>query len=43
MRAIAMITLLLAGTVGAAQSKPDENAIHKILDDEITTWEPRRH
>jgi uncharacterized protein (TIGR02246 family) len=38
MRAIAMVIVLLAGAVGAAQSKPDENAIHRILDDEITTW-----
>jgi uncharacterized protein (TIGR02246 family) len=38
MKAIAMVIVLLAGVVGAAQSKPDENAIHRILDDEITTW-----
>jgi uncharacterized protein (TIGR02246 family) len=38
MKAIAMVIVLLAGVVGAAQSKPDENAIHRILDDEIITW-----
>jgi uncharacterized protein (TIGR02246 family) len=38
MKAIAMVIVLLAGVAGTAQSKADENAIHSILDDEITTW-----
>ena len=38
MKAIAIAIVLLAGVVAAAQSKPDEDAIRKILDDEITTW-----
>ena len=38
MNAIAIIIVLLAGVIAAAQSKPDEGAIRKILDDEITTW-----
>ena len=38
MKAIAIVIVLLAGVVGAAQSKPDEDAIHKILNDEVTTW-----
>jgi len=37
MRAIAIIIVLLAAVIAAAQSKPDE-AIRAILDDEITTW-----
>ena len=38
MKAIAIFIVLLAGAVAAAQSKPDDNAIRTILDDEITTW-----
>ena len=38
MNPIAILILLLAGVGAAAQSKPDENAIRAILDDEITTW-----
>jgi uncharacterized protein (TIGR02246 family) len=38
MKAIAITIVLLAGVIAAAQSKPDEGAIRKILDDEITTW-----
>jgi len=38
MKSIAILILLLAGVGSAAQSKPDENAIRTILDDEITTW-----
>lgn len=38
MKAIAF-AILLAGAIAAnAQSKSDENAIRKILDDEIATW-----
>jgi hypothetical protein len=37
MKAIAIITVLLAGVISAAQSKTDEG-IRKILDDEITAW-----
>jgi uncharacterized protein (TIGR02246 family) len=37
MKAIAIIIVLLAGVIAAAQSKPDEG-IRKILNDEITTW-----
>ena len=37
MKAIAII-VLLAGVMAAAQSKPDEVAIRKILSDENTTW-----
>lgn len=37
MKAIAVIIVLLAGVIAAAQSKPDEGAIRKILDDEIST------
>jgi uncharacterized protein (TIGR02246 family) len=39
MKALAISILLLAGVVAAAQSKSDEDAIRKILDDEITTWD----
>jgi uncharacterized protein (TIGR02246 family) len=35
---IAIVVVLLAGPSAAAQSKSDEDAIHKILDNEITTW-----
>ena len=38
MRAIAVIVVLLAGVIAAAQSKSKESALRKILDDEITTW-----
>jgi ketosteroid isomerase-like protein len=38
MNSIAILILLLAGVGAAAQSKPDENAIRTILDDEITAW-----
>ena len=38
MKTIVIITVLLAGLVAPAQSNPDENAIRKILDDEIATW-----
>ena len=38
MNRIAVLILLLAGIGAAAQSKPDENAIRTILDDERTTW-----
>jgi uncharacterized protein (TIGR02246 family) len=38
MKAIALVTVFLAGVIAAAQSKPDEDAIRSILDDEITTW-----
>jgi uncharacterized protein (TIGR02246 family) len=38
MKAIAIAIVLLAGVIAAAQSKPDEDAIRSILDDEITTW-----
>jgi len=38
MKASAVIVVLLAGVIAAAQSKPDEGALRKILDDEITTW-----
>jgi len=38
MKAIAIVIVLLAGVIAVAQSKPDEGAIRKILDDEITTW-----
>jgi uncharacterized protein (TIGR02246 family) len=38
MKAIAIAVVLLAGLTAAAQSKPDEDAIHRILDEEITTW-----
>ena len=37
MKAIAIIIVLSAGVIAAAQSNPDEG-IRKILDDEITTW-----
>ena len=38
MKAIGIVIVLLARVVAAAQSRPDENAIRRILDDEITTW-----
>ena len=38
MKSMAIIIVLLAGIVATAQSKPDENAIRRILDDEVTTW-----
>jgi uncharacterized protein (TIGR02246 family) len=38
MKFITIAIVLLAGVVAAAQSKPDENAIRRILDDEIITW-----
>ena len=38
MKATAIIIVLLAGVIAAAQSKPDEDAIRKILDDETATW-----
>ena len=38
MNAIAIVVVLLAGVIAAAQSKPDEDAIRSILDEEITTW-----
>jgi uncharacterized protein (TIGR02246 family) len=38
MKGRAILLVLLAGMVAAAQSKPDEDAIRKILDDEIATW-----
>jgi uncharacterized protein (TIGR02246 family) len=38
MKAIAIAIMLLAGVTAVAQSKPDEDAIRKILDDEISTW-----
>ena len=38
MKAIAIVIVLLAGVIAAAQSKPDEDAVRKILDDEIVTW-----
>jgi len=38
MNSIATLILLLAGVGAVAQSKPDENAIRTILDDEIRTW-----
>src|SRR5579859_3830262 len=38
MKALAIAIVLLAGVVAAAQSKPAENAIRGILDQEITTW-----
>jgi uncharacterized protein (TIGR02246 family) len=38
MKAFAIAIVLLAGVVAAAQSKPAENAIRGILDQEITTW-----
>ena len=38
MKAIAIATLFLAGVFALGQSRPDEGAIRKILDDEITTW-----
>jgi uncharacterized protein (TIGR02246 family) len=38
MKAVAVIVVLLAGVIAAAQSEPDEGALRKILDDEITTW-----
>ena len=37
MKAIAIIIVLSAAVIAAAQLKPDEG-IRKILDDEITTW-----
>lgn len=39
MKAVAIAIKLLAGAVAVAQSKSDEDAIRKILDDEITTWD----
>jgi hypothetical protein len=38
MKATAIVIVLLTGVVAAGQSKPDEEAISSILDDEITTW-----
>jgi len=38
MNSTATLILLLAGVGAFAQSKPDENAIRTILDDEIRTW-----
>lgn len=38
MNAIAIFTLLLAGSVAAAPFKPDESAIRSMLDEEIATW-----
>lgn len=38
MKAITIVIVLLAGVMATAQSKPDEDAIRRILDDEITTW-----
>ncbi|HLY41967.1 MAG TPA: SgcJ/EcaC family oxidoreductase [Terracidiphilus sp.] len=38
MKTIAIAIVLFAGAIAAAQSKPDENAIRKILDEEIATW-----
>ena len=38
MKAFAIAILLLAGSIAAAQSKPDDDAIRNILDNEITTW-----
>jgi len=35
---IAVVVVLLAGPGVAAQSRSDEDAIHKMLDHEITTW-----
>jgi hypothetical protein len=41
MKAIAIAIMRFAGATAVAQSKPDEDAIRKILDDEITTWDQR--
>jgi len=38
MKATAIVIVLLAGLIAAAQSKPDEDAIRRILDEEIATW-----
>jgi uncharacterized protein (TIGR02246 family) len=38
MKAITVIVMLLVGVTAAAQTKPDESALRKILDDEVTTW-----
>jgi uncharacterized protein (TIGR02246 family) len=38
MKTIAIIIILLTGLAAAGQSKPDEDAIRSILDDEVTTW-----
>ena len=38
MKTIVLLTVLLAGLVAPAQSNPDENAVRKILNDEIATW-----
>ena len=38
MKAVAIAMLFLAGLIAAAQSKSDENAIRRILDDEVATW-----
>jgi len=38
MKALSIALLFLAGLAAAAQSKPDEEAIRGILDEEITTW-----
>ncbi len=38
MKAIAVLIMLLAGSVARAQTTPDEAAIRSILDEEITTW-----
>jgi uncharacterized protein (TIGR02246 family) len=38
MKAIAIGIMLLAGVIAAGQSKPDEDTIRSILDDEIATW-----
>ena len=38
MKAATILIVLLAGVFATAQSKPDEDAIRKILDEEISTW-----
>ncbi len=38
LKAISVVIVLLAGRMAPAQSKADENAIRRILDDEITAW-----
>lgn len=38
MKTTTILIVLLAGVLAAAQSKPDDDAIRKMLDDETVTW-----
>jgi uncharacterized protein (TIGR02246 family) len=38
MKALAIVIVMMSAAISAAQSRQDEDAIRKILDEEITTW-----